>query len=207
MKGDIGVIGLAVMGQNLILNMNDKGFKVVAFNRTVSKVDEFLNSAAKGTNIIGAHSLQELVDKLEKPRKIMLMVRAGSAVDEFIAQIVPYLEQGDIIIDGGNANYPDTNRRTVELAAKGIRFIGAGVSGGEEGARHGPSIMPGGNPEAWQYVQPILQGIAAKTPNGEPCCDWVGDNGAGHFVKMVNNGIEYCDMQLICEAYQFMNDG
>ena len=200
MKGDIGVIGLAVMGQNLILNMNDKGFKVVAFNRTVSKVDEFLNGAAKGTNIIGAHSLQELVDKLEKPRKIMLMVRAGSAVDEFIAQIVPYLEQGDIIIDGGNANYPDTNRRTVELAAKGIRFIGAGVSGGEEGARHGPSIMPGGNPEAWQYVQPILQGIAAKTPNGEPCCDWVGDNGAGHFVKMVHNGIEYGDMQLICEA-------
>ena len=206
MKGDIGVIGLAVMGQNLILNMNDKGFKVVAFNRTVSKVDEFLNGAAKGTNIIGAHSLQELVDKLEKPRKIMLMVRAGSAVDEFIAQIVPYLEQGDIIIDGGNANYPDTNRRTVELAAKGIRFIGAGVSGGEEGARHGPSIMPGGNPEAWQYVQPILQGIAAKTPNGEPCCDWVGDNGAGHFVKMVHNGIEYGDMQLICEAYQFMKD-
>ena len=180
---------------------------MVAFNRTVSKVDEFLNSAAKGTNIIGAHSLQELVDKLEKPRKIMLMVRAGSAVDEFIAQIVPYLEQGDIIIDGGNANYPDTNRRTVELAAKGIRFIGAGVSGGEEGARHGPSIMPGGNPEAWQYVQPILQGIAAKTPNGEPCCDWVGDNGAGHFVKMVHNGIEYGDMQLICEAYQFMKDG
>ena len=207
MKGDIGVIGLAVMGQNLILNMNDKGFKVVAFNRTVSKVDEFLNGAAKGTNIVGAHSLQEFVDKLEKPRKIMLMVRAGSAVDEFIAQIVPYLEQGDIIIDGGNANYPDTNRRTVELAAKGIRFIGAGVSGGEEGARHGPSIMPGGNPEAWQYVQPILQGIAAKTPNGEPCCDWVGDNGAGHFVKMVHNGIEYGDMQLICEAYQFMKDG
>ena len=192
MKGDIGVIGLAVMGQNLILNMNDKGFKVVAFNRTVSKVDEFLNGAAKGTNIVGAHSLQEFVDKLEKPRKIMLMVRAGSAVDEFIAQIVPYLEQGDIIIDGGNANYPDTNRRTVELAAKGIRFIGAGVSGGEEGARHGPSIM---------------QGIAAKTPNGEPCCDWVGDNGAGHFVKMVHNGIEYGDMQLICEAYQFMKDG
>ena len=207
MKGDIGVIGLAVMGQNLILNMNDKGFKVVAFNRTVSKVDEFLNGAAKNTNIVGAHSLQELVDKLEKPRKIMLMVRAGSAVDEFIEQIVPYLEQGDIIIDGGNANYPDTNRRTVELAAKGIRFIGAGVSGGEEGARHGPSIMPGGNPEAWQYVQPILQGIAAKTPSGEPCCDWVGDNGAGHFVKMVHNGIEYGDMQLICEAYQFMKDG
>lgn len=206
-KGDIGVIGLAVMGQNLILNMNDKGFKVVAFNRTTSKVDEFLNGAAKGTNIIGAHSLQELVDKLEKPRKIMMMVRAGSAVDEFIEQIIPFLDEGDILIDGGNANYPDTNRRCEYLATKGLRFIGAGVSGGEEGARNGPSIMPGGHASAWEHVKPIFQAIAAKTPEGEPCCDWVGDNGAGHFVKMVHNGIEYGDMQLICEAYQFMKEG
>ena len=207
MKGDIGVIGLAVMGQNLILNMNDHGFKVVAYNRTTAKVDDFLNGAAKGTNIIGAYSLQDLVDKLEKPRKIMMMVRAGSVVDDFIEQLVPLLEQGDIIIDGGNANYPDSTRRTHELAAKGIRFIGAGVSGGEEGARHGPSIMPGGNADAWPHVKPILQAIAAKTKDGEPCCDWVGADGAGHFVKMVHNGIEYGDMQLICEAYHILKDG
>ena len=181
MKGDIGVIGLAVMGQNLILNMNDRGFKVVAYNRTTAKVDDFLNGAAKGTNIIGAYSLQDLVDKLEKPRKIMMMVRAGSVVDDFIEQLVPLLEQGDIIIDGGNANYPDSTRRTHELAAKGIRFIGAGVSGGEEGARHGPSIMPGGDEAAWSAVKPIFQAIAAKTPQGEPCCDWVGRDGAGLF--------------------------
>lgn len=207
MKGDIAVIGLAVMGQNLILNMNDKGFKVVAYNRTTSKVDDFLNGAAKGTNIIGAYSLQDLADKLEKPRKIMLMVRAGEVVDKFIDSLLPYLEEGDIIIDGGNSNYPDTNRRVKALAEKGIRFVGAGVSGGEEGARHGPSIMPGGNAEAWPYVKPILQAISAKTPEGEPCCDWVGKDGAGHFVKMVHNGIEYGDMQLICEAYQFLKEG
>ncbi|MBE2893626.1 decarboxylating NADP(+)-dependent phosphogluconate dehydrogenase [Spirabiliibacterium falconis] len=207
MKGDIGVIGLAVMGQNLILNMNDHGFNVVAYNRTTSKVDDFLNGAAKGTNIIGAYSLQDLADKLEKPRKVMLMVRAGEVVDKFIESLLPYLDEGDIIIDGGNSNYPDTNRRTKDLAEKGIRFIGAGVSGGEEGARFGPSIMPGGNPEAWPYVKPILQAISAKTKEGEPCCDWVGKNGAGHFVKMVHNGIEYGDMQLICEAYQFLHEG
>lgn len=207
MKGDIGVIGLAVMGQNLILNMNDHGFKVVAYNRTTSKVDEFLQGAAKDTNIIGAYSLQDLADKLEKPRKVMLMVRAGDVVDQFIDSLLPHLEQGDIIIDGGNSNYPDTNRRVKDLAAKGIRFIGAGVSGGEEGARFGPSIMPGGNEEAWQYVKLILQAISAKTKDGEPCCDWVGKEGAGHFVKMVHNGIEYGDMQLICEAYQFLKEG
>ena len=207
MKGDIGVIGLAVMGQNLILNMNDKGFKVVAYNRTVSKVDDFLNGAAKNTNIIGAYSIPDLVEKLEKPRKIMLMVRAGTVVDDFIAQLLPHLEEGDIIIDGGNANFPDSTRRTHELAAKGIRFIGAGVSGGEEGARNGPSIMPGGSEEAWPFVKPILQAISAKTPQGEPCCDWVGRDGAGHFVKMVHNGIEYADMQVIGEAYQLLRYG
>ena len=207
MKGDIGVIGLAVMGQNLILNMNDKGFKVVAYNRTVSKVDDFLAGPAKGTQITGAHSLEEMVSKLESPRIVMLMVRAGSVVDDFIEQLVPLLDKGDIIIDGGNANFPDSTRRTQTLAEKGILFVGAGVSGGEEGARNGPSIMPGGNEAAWPRVKPILQAIAAKTPAGEPCCDWVGRDGAGHFVKMVHNGIEYGDMQLICEAYQFMKDG
>ncbi|SJN55569.1 decarboxylating NADP(+)-dependent phosphogluconate dehydrogenase [Vibrio ruber] len=207
MKGDIGVIGLAVMGQNLILNMNDHGFTVVAHNRTTSKVDEFLAGPAKDTNIIGAYSLEELVEKLEKPRKVMLMVRAGSVVDAFIDQLAPLLDEGDIIIDGGNTNYPDTNRRVASLKEKGIHFIGTGVSGGEEGARFGPSIMPGGSPQAWPAVKPIFQAISAKTDAGEPCCDWVGNDGAGHFVKMVHNGIEYGDMQLITEAYQFMKDG
>ena len=206
-KADIGVIGLAVMGQNLILNMNDHGYHVVAYNRTTAKVDEFLQGAAKGTNISGAHSIPELVEKLKSPRIIMLMVRAGDVVDQFIDQLVPHLAPGDIIIDGGNSHYPDTTRRVHALRDKGIRYVGAGVSGGEEGARHGPSIMPGGDIEAWPHIKPILQAIAAKTPDGEPCCDWVGADGAGHFVKMVHNGIEYGDMQLICEAYHIMKDG
>nr|WP_319394895.1 decarboxylating NADP(+)-dependent phosphogluconate dehydrogenase [uncultured Desulfobacter sp.] len=207
MNGDIGVIGLAVMGQNLMLNMNDHGFKVVAHNRTTAKIDEFLAGPAKNTNIVGAYSLEGLVKKLASPRKIMLMVRAGAAVDSFIRQLTPLLNKGDIIIDGGNTYYPDTNRRVADLGQKGIYFIGAGVSGGEEGARLGPSIMPGGAPEAWNFVKPIFQAIAAKTGNNEPCCDWVGNDGAGHFVKMVHNGIEYGDMQLICEAYHFMKEG
>jgi len=206
-KADIGVIGLAVMGQNLILNMNDHGYKVVAYNRSTDKVDAFLQGAAKDTQISGAYSLQELADSLEKPRIIMLMVRAGDAVDQTVAQLLPYLEPGDIIIDGGNSHYPDTNRRVAALREQGIRYLGVGVSGGEEGARHGPSIMPGGNADAWPHVKPILQAIAAKTKDGEPCCDWVGKDGAGHFVKMVHNGIEYGDMQLICEAYQILKDG
>ncbi len=205
-KGDIAVIGLAVMGQNLILNMNDHGFHVVAYNRTTSKVDEFLNSNAKGTNIIGAYSIEDMLSKLKSPRKIMLMVKAGDVVDQFIDALVPHLDKGDIIIDGGNSNFTDSERRTHALKAKGIYFIGTGVSGGEEGARFGPSMMPGGMPEAWGAVKPIFQAIAAKTPVGEACCEWVGNGGAGHFVKMVHNGIEYGDMQLICEAYQFMKD-
>ncbi|WP_026971615.1 decarboxylating NADP(+)-dependent phosphogluconate dehydrogenase [Aliagarivorans marinus] len=207
MNADIAVIGLAVMGQNLILNMNDNGFKVVAYNRTQEKVSTFLDGPAKGTNIIGATSLRDMVDKLATPRKVMLMVRAGAVVDDFIQQLLPLLEAGDIIIDGGNSNYPDTNRRVVELKAHGIRYVGAGVSGGEEGARFGPSIMPGGDAQAWPHVKPIFQGIAAKTDSGEACCDWVGADGAGHFVKMVHNGIEYGDMQLISEAYHFMKVG
>jgi 6-phosphogluconate dehydrogenase len=207
MKADIGVIGLAVMGQNLILNMNDHGFKVVAFNRTLSKVEDFLAGPAKGTHISGAVSLEDLVAKLSTPRKLMLMVRAGEVVDTFIEALVPLLDKGDIIIDGGNSNYPDTNRRVAALKERGILYIGTGVSGGEEGARFGPSIMPGGAPEAWPQVRPIFQAIAAKTEAGEACCDWVGRDGAGHFVKMVHNGIEYGDMQLISEAYHFLKEG
>jgi len=205
---DIALIGLAVMGQNLILNMADHGYKVVAFNRTVSKVDDFLNEAAKGhKNVIGAHSIEEMVKLLKRPRKIMLMVKAGKAVDDFIEQLLPYLEPGDLLIDGGNSHFPDTIRRTRYLEGKGMLYVGTGVSGGEEGARHGPSMMPGGSPSAWPLVKEIFQAICAKTPAGEPCCDWMGEDGAGHFVKMTHNGIEYGDMQLICEAYQLMKEG
>jgi 6-phosphogluconate dehydrogenase len=203
---DIGLVGLAVMGENLILNMASKGYTVTAFNRTTDKVDNFLANRAKGKSIRGAHSIAELVASLAKPRKIMLMVKAGKPVDDFIEQLIPHLEAGDIIIDGGNTHFPDTDRRTKYLESKGLLFIGTGVSGGEEGALIGPSIMPGGSPAAWPFVKDIFQGISAKVDDGSPCCDWVGENGAGHFVKMVHNGIEYGDMQLICEAYQIMKD-
>jgi 6-phosphogluconate dehydrogenase len=204
---DIGLIGLAVMGQNLVLNMNDHGFKVAVFNRTVSKVDDFIANEAKETQVVGAHSVEELVSLLKRPRRVMLMVKAGDTVDQMIDHILPTLEPGDIIIDGGNSLFTDSNRRTKFLADKGILFIGTGVSGGEEGARRGPSIMPGGNPAAWPHVKPIFQAIAAKVEDGTPCCDWVGENGAGHYVKMVHNGIEYGDMQLICEAYDLLKHG
>jgi len=203
---DIALIGLAVMGQNIVLNMNDHGYKVAVYNRTVSKVDDFLNNEAKGTEIVGAHSLEELVKLLKRPRRIMLLVKAGAPVDEFVDLLVPLLEPGDIIIDGGNSFYEDTVRRYKALKEKGILFVGSGVSGGEEGARHGPSLMPGGAPEAWPHIKAIFQSIAAKVENGVPCCDWVGESGAGHFVKMVHNGIEYGDMQLICEAYQLLSN-
>jgi len=203
-SADIAVIGLAVMGQNLILNMNDHGFRVVAYNRTFSKTERFLNGTAKGTNIVGVKSLEELVSSLSSPRKIMLMVQAGPAVDAVISDLIPLLDKGDIIIDGGNSNFVDSERRASELGEKNFLFVGSGVSGGEEGARNGPSLMPGGHKDAWPHLKPIFQSIAAKTDTGQPCCDWVGDGGAGHFVKMVHNGIEYGDMQLICEAYHFM---
>ncbi len=211
-KADIAVIGLAVMGQNLILNMNDHGFTVVAFNRTLARVDEFLAREARGTRVLGAHSLVEMAALLKKPRRVMLMVKAGVAVDEFIEQLLGVLEPGDIIIDGGNSNYEDTIRRTRYVESRGLLYIGTGVSGGEEGARHGPSIMPGGSPAAWPHVKPIFQAIAAKVTDPdtgavEPCCDWVGENGAGHYVKMVHNGIEYGDMQLIGEAYHLLQAG
>lgn len=205
-NADIAVIGLAVMGQNLILNMNDHGFTVVAFNRTVEKVDQFLANEARGTRVLGAHSIEEMVRLLKRPRRIMLMVKAGKPVDEFIEQLIPHLEPGDILIDGGNSLFEDTARRVKYVESKGLLYIGTGVSGGEEGARRGPSIMPGGSPAAWEHVKPIFQAIAAKVEDGTPCCDWVGEGGAGHFVKMVHNGIEYGDMQLICEAYHLMRD-
>jgi 6-phosphogluconate dehydrogenase len=204
---DIGLIGLAVMGQNLVLNMNDHGYKVAVFNRTVSKVDEFINEEAKGTEVVGAHSIEEMCGLLKSPRRVMIMVKAGDVVDKTIEQILPFLDKGDIIIDGGNSLFTDSNRRTKDLAAKGILFIGTGVSGGEEGARFGPSIMPGGNAAAWPHVKEIFQAISAKVEDGTPCCDWVGEDGAGHYVKMVHNGIEYGDIQLICEAYQLLKDG
>jgi 6-phosphogluconate dehydrogenase len=203
---DIGLIGLAVMGENLVLNMESHGHTVAVFNRTTSKVDEFLAGRAKGKKIVGTHSVKELVAALKSPRKIMIMVKAGAPVDAVIDELVPLLSPGDILIDGGNTHYPDTTRRTRALKEKGLLFIGTGVSGGEEGALKGPSIMPGGNPDAWPSVKPIFQGIAAKVEDGTPCCDWVGDEGAGHYVKMVHNGIEYGDMQLICESYGLMKD-
>ncbi len=205
-KADIGLIGLAVMGENLVMNMESKGFTVAVYNRTVSKVDDFVAGRAAGKNIIGTHSLQELADNLAKPRKVMIMVKAGAAVDAMIEQLLPYLEEGDIIIDGGNSHFPDTSRRTAYMESKGLLYVGTGVSGGEEGALNGPSMMPGGSPAAWPYVKPIFQAICAHVEDGSACCDWVGENGAGHFVKMVHNGIEYGDMQLICEAYQLMRD-
>jgi len=205
-KADIGVIGLAVMGENLILNMASKGFTVACYNRTTEKVDAFVAGRAAGKSIVGCRSLGDLADALQKPRRVMLMVKAGPAVDAIIAQLMPLLEPGDIIIDGGNSHFPDSIRRGEALEAEGLLFVGTGVSGGEEGALTGPSIMPGGSPQAWEHVRPIFQRIAAQTEDGEPCCDWVGEGGAGHFVKMVHNGIEYGDMQMICEVYDFMRE-
>ncbi len=206
-RADIGLIGLAVMGQNLVLNLNDHGYRVAVFNRTVSKVDEFLAHEAKGSRVIGARSLAELCGLLERPRRLFLLVRAGAPVDELIEELLPHLEAGDILIDGGNSNFVDTIRRTRYVESKGLLYVGTGVSGGEEGARRGPSMMPGGSPAAWPAVKEMFQAICAKTPEGEACCDWVGENGAGHYVKMVHNGIEYGDLQLINESYHLMKEG
>ena len=206
-SADIAVIGLAVMGQNLILNMNDHGYTVAAYNRTVSRVDEFMAGPARGSRVIGAHSLEAMIARLKRPRRVMLMVKAGKPVDDFIALLLPHLAPGDVIIDGGNSQFTDTIRRTKSLQEQGLLYIGTGISGGEEGARRGPSIMPGGNPKAWPLVKELLQAIAAKTPDGSPCCEWVGEDGAGHYVKMIHNGIEYGDMQIIAEAYHVMRDG
>jgi len=203
-SADIGLIGLAVMGQNLVLNMNDHGFKVAVFNRTFARTEEFLAGPAKNTNIIGCKDLKSFFASLKRPRRVMFMVKAGQPVDDLIEECLPFLEKGDIVIDGGNSHYPDSERREAALKSKGIFFIGTGISGGEEGARHGPSIMPGGSAEAWPHVKPIFQAIAAKAEDGEPCCDWIGEGGAGHYVKMVHNGIEYGDMQIICEGYDVL---
>ncbi len=205
-KADIGLIGLAVMGENLVMNMESKGFTVAVYNRTVSKVDDFVSGRAKGKNIIGCHSIQELADNLERPRKVLMLVKAGQPVDDFIELLLPVLEPGDVIIDSGNSHFPDTIRRCQYVESKGLLYIGTGISGGEEGALKGPSMMPGGSEAAWPLVKPIFQAVCAKVEDGSPCCDWVGNGGAGHFVKMVHNGIEYGDMQLICEAYQLMKD-
>ena len=206
-KANIGVVGLAVMGENLILNMESKGFKVACYNRTTSKVDDFMGDRAKGKNIYGYHTVESFIQGLERPRKVMIMVKAGGPVDAIIEQVIPFLEAGDIIIDGGNSHFPDTIRRTALVESKGMLYVGAGVSGGEEGALLGPSIMPGGSNAAWEHIKPIFQKISAHTDEGDPCCEWVGENGAGHFVKMVHNGIEYGDMQMICETYQMMSQG
>ena len=206
-KADIGLIGLAVMGENLVMNMESKGFTVAVYNRSVEKVDRFIEGRAVGKNIIGCHNLSQLVSELKMPRKVFLMVKAGSAVDELIEQLIPLLDKGDIIIDGGNSHYPDTSRRVKYVESHGLLYVGTGVSGGEEGALNGPSLMPGGSPEAWEHIKPIFQAICARTEDGNPCCDWVGESGSGHFVKMVHNGIEYGDMQLICEAYQLLRSG
>jgi 6-phosphogluconate dehydrogenase len=205
-QGDIGLIGLAVMGQNLALNISDHGFSVSVYNRTASKTAAFLKGPAADSSIIGTTSLPELVDALKLPRKILLMVKAGKAVDALLEQLTPLLSPGDIVIDGGNSHYQDTARRCAQLEKQGLRFVGCGISGGEEGARHGPALMPGGNPNAWPELQPIFEAIAARA-KGEPCCRWMGAGGAGHYVKMVHNGIEYGDMQLIAEAYQLLHDG
>jgi 6-phosphogluconate dehydrogenase len=205
-KCDIGLIGLAVMGENLVLNMESHGFRVAVFNRTTSKVDDFMDGRAKGKNIVGCHSVEELVAKLECPRKVFLLVKAGAAVDALIDTIILHLEPGDIIIDGGNSHFPDTIRRTDFVESKGFLYVGTGVSGGEEGALKGPSIMPGGSAAAWPHVKKVFQSVAAKVEDGSPCCEWLGNDGAGHFVKMVHNGIEYGDMQMICEAYSLMRN-